>query len=642
MAKKLAKPGTGVARKAGAGNEIGAKRDNAKRLAQQKVQARTLARQQQLAERMASAVEQMAASLDQAGAASEQLGSNMESISSAAEQSSASAEESRAAIVQIQTAAKTANDNVQASVDKGTLLQETTRNTTTEIEALIAGVNSAAGANLKSADMIDELVQKSDEIGEIVGAVVRIADQTNLLALNAAIEAARAGEHGRGFAVVADEVRNLAETSEQSAKGISAVVDEIQSQVKEVVVDVKKAGKQASEEVENGKTITNGLASITEGFSEVATSLRELNDNSLSVTDGANEFLAGAEEISSGAEEAAGAAEQASKAVSEQNKAFAEMQAASTELGELSESLKNATDTQKSAEEVAAAAEELSANIEEATSAAQQIMTAIEQISKAASIQSERSEEGKVIGEKLAGATDGMRSSADNALAQINSINELLATNKSNIDAMISNIASAAEDSVKSSANIKVLEEKTNNIQKIVDQIVNVTLQTNMLAVNGSIEAARAGEFGRGFSVVASDIRTLANDSSQNAEKIKDMVRAMQAQIITVAGDIELVGSNAAMEVEKARTTSENLGNMEKDIKVIQGGISEIKDSITQTVAALEQTNTAVEQISEVAQTSLVAADQASKAAQEGQTGMENISEAIDEIASQADEMQNM
>ena len=91
--------------------------------------------------------------------------------------------------------------------------------------------------------MIGELERQSEEIGKIVHAVTRIADQTNLLALNAAIEAARAGEHGKGFAVVADEVRNLAEISEKSARGIQEVVNEIQNQVK-VVAARHGSGRQ--------------------------------------------------------------------------------------------------------------------------------------------------------------------------------------------------------------------------------------------------------------------------------------------------------------------------------------------------------------------------------------------------------------
>ena len=86
-----------------------------------------------------------------------------------------------------------------------------------------------------------------------------------------------------------------------------------------------------------------------------------------------------------------------------------------------------------------------------------------------------------------------------------------------------------------------------------------------MLAVNGSIEAARAGEFGRGFSVVAGDIRTLANDSSENAEKSQDMVRNMQKQINAVSRDLELAADVAAREVANSRKTTETLVVIERD-----------------------------------------------------------------------------
>ena len=120
---------------------------------------------------------------------------------------------------------------------------------------------------------------------------------------------------------------------------------------------------------------------------------------------------------------------------------------------------------------------------------------------------------------------------------------------------------SAAEASLKSAANIKSLEERTRLIDKIVDAIVNVTIQTNLLAVNGSIEAARAGEYGRGFAVVAADVRNLAGESSENADKIKDLVPQHPEQIVTVANDIEASGREAAAEVEEGPEDHRRLGS---------------------------------------------------------------------------------
>jgi len=219
---------------------------------------------------------------------------------------------------------------------------------------------------------------------------------------------------------------------------------------------------------------------------------------------------------------------------------------------------------------------------------------------------------------------------------KIESLKELFADN------LIKNIDKAAEASVKTEENVRVLQDKTNNIDKIIDQIVNVTLLTNMLAVSGFVEAARAGEYGRGFSVVAEDIRALANESSENADKIKEMVRQMQAQIVVVANDIEQAGKLAAQEVEKAKKSADNLNAIDTEIDVVQKGIQEINSGAQESLAALEQANKAVAEIAEAADVAAKAAEEAAGAAEQANKGLENISEAIEDIASQADEMQNM
>jgi len=646
MAKQLARPAAlktanGYADRVEVGEDLVQKREQAKRLAQEKTRARTMARQQSIAERLASAVEEMSSSLEQASAASEELGNTMQTIASTAEQVSAAGEESRTAIVQITKGAERAADRAKMSLEKGKSVQSLVRTTSSDIQALIQGVDDASKANIESTKLIKELEKNSEQIGEIVGAVVRIADQTNLLALNAAIEAARAGEHGRGFAVVADEVRNLAETSEQSARGIRNVVDEIQAQVQRVVDDIDSAGKIALEEMEKAQVITRDLEKTVVEMNEVVEATSVIDRNANDSRTGADEFMKGAEDIASSAEEQSSAAEEASKGVQEQNKAFSEMQTASESLAELTDALKNATDGKKSAEEVAAAGEQLSANIEEASTSARQIMTAIEQISKGAQNQAKAAERNRTLGERLQAAATGMAERAQASEAKLHSMRELISTNKINVDNLIANVGSAAGASLKSAENVKMLADKTNNISKIVDQIVNVTLLTNMLAVNGSIEAARAGEFGRGFSVVAGDIRALANDSSENAEKIKDMVRTMQAQIAVVAGDIEMAGKISAQGAENSKKSTTNLEIIESDMAEIQTGIQEINNGAQESLAALEQANKAVIEIANAAEEASKVAAEAGRAADEGSKGMQLISQAIEDIASQADEMQN-
>ncbi len=645
MTKTLAAPNEPVRGKVGSGSNEPKERDDgrlaARRQAEERARARTLARAQAVAEKLTVATSQVSSAVTQAGGAIDELEKTMQQIASGAEQASAAAEESRAAINQIDRSATVANERAETSIKNCKRLQDLIKTTTSEIEGLIAGVQTAAKANIDSAKMIQELERQSDEIGKIVNAVARIADQTNLLALNAAIEAARAGEHGKGFAVVADEVRNLAEISEKSARGIQDVVNEIQEQVRVVANDAEAAGKKGQEEVEKAKVINSDLSQIVDDFAKVMDGTQEILQNAEEANAGAAAYLKGAEEIASASEEASSAGNEALKAVQEQAKAFTEMGDAASMLNDQAETLKTSTNAQKSAEELAASAEELSANAEEVRAAATQIAAAIEQISKAAAQQGKSAQTSMELGEKLNAASKGMSDRARVGVERVNSIRELLERNCTNVENLIEEIGNAAESSISSARNVQELSDRTRAIDKIVDAIVMVTVQTNMLAVNGNVEAARAGEYGRGFSVVAGDIRSLSNESSENADRIKDMVRAIQLQIDKVAGDIELSGKTAAQEVERARISSSNLQSIGKDISILDENISEIEQGAQESLKALEEAAKASEQISSAAEQMNRASSEAAVASEEGSKAAQEIAQAVEDIASQADELQN-
>jgi methyl-accepting chemotaxis protein len=276
-------------------------------LTDEKTRARTVARAQAVAEKLSAATEEVSSAITEAIGAVEEMEKTMHSIAAAAEEASAAAEESRAAINQIEKASALANGRAEVSLRRVNESQALAKSTTLDIEALIKGVGETADANLESAKKISELERQSEEIGKIVHAVTRIADQTNLLALNAAIEAARAGEHGKGFAVVADEVRNLAEISEKSARGIQEVVNEIQNQVKVVAVDTEAAGKKGREEVEKAKVITQDLLRIATDFEEIQANCTEIQKNASEALEGAKVYLKGADEIAAAAEQTSSA-----------------------------------------------------------------------------------------------------------------------------------------------------------------------------------------------------------------------------------------------------------------------------------------------------------------------------------------------
>ena len=134
------------------------------------------------------------------------------------------------------------------------------------VQATMAVMNSIADRVKESAHTVENLGAQSDQIGEIVGTIEDIADQTNLLALNAAIEAARAGEQGRGFAVVADEVRALAERTTKATKEIGAMIKSIQHQTRGAVTSmgdgVKEVERGTAEAAKSGQALEEILEQI--------------------------------------------------------------------------------------------------------------------------------------------------------------------------------------------------------------------------------------------------------------------------------------------------------------------------------------------------------------------------------------------
>lgn len=608
----------------------------------QRKRARTLAKQQQAAERIAAATAQLSSGITEAASASEELRRASDLIASGAEESAGAAQESLQAFKQVTNAINRQLDNANLSQTKSEIVQQLVQRTSEDISRLISNVGVAAVRQEASVQQVVELEKQAANIGDIVKAVVRIADQTNLLALNAAIEAARAGKHGKGFAVVADEVRTLAETSEKSAKQIQDLVGQIQAEVKGIADGINQSASAISGEVEKGKSITQMLEQIRLDVTEVVKGIQDIAVGAQQSNDAANQALRGAEEIAAAAEQQSAAAEETAKTVNEQAQALAESEKAAQDLSDIADDLKNSTDVAKSAEDVASSAEELSSAVQELNRAAAQIMTAIEQIRRGAQTAAAATEESAAAVTQIKRGLEISLDRANTGAAKINNVSTLLARNKAAVDQLIGGIANSVTTTQASIRQVKDLEQVSRRIDKIVEAITTVSIQTNMLAVNGSIEAARAGEFGKGFVVVSTDIRNLARDSAENADRIKDLVKGVQDQIALVSADLDEIVKSAVAETEQARVSSNNLVSIETDIVDIQQGTTVILDAANEIAAAISQAQKGIEQISSASQEAERAATEAAGAAHQQSQGAEELAAAIEEIASLADELQSL
>lgn len=255
------------------------------------------------AAQVAEAANHLQATAEQLATGSEEVVAQASTVATASEEMAATSNEIANNCTMAAESSKRANDSAAAG--------------STVIEATVAGMARIAQRVKGTARSVESLGSRSDQIGAIVGTIEDIADQTNLLALNAAIEAARAGEQGRGFAVVADEVRALAERTTRATKEIGDMIKAIQQETKGAVAAMEEGVKEValgSEEAARSgsalQEILEQIGSVTVQVNQIATAAEEQTATTNQISSNILEINQVVLTSSRGAQEAATAASQ--------------------------------------------------------------------------------------------------------------------------------------------------------------------------------------------------------------------------------------------------------------------------------------------------------------------------------------------
>jgi len=288
-------------------------------------------------EQITAASEEFTASSEQSKETSEQISYSMQQIAGQSTDHATMTQTSLESINDSMTGLMTISSNTSNVADFSySMKMQADKGATSlnQVAQQMASIHNSVDIADKG---INNLALHAIKIDNITTLINQISDQTNLLALNAAIEAARAGEYGKGFSVVADEVKKLAEQSNESAKQIKEIIQSIQTETKETVQMISLVKENVSEGIELSQSTSKQFTEILGSIDQVSSQIQEIAATSEQISSGFHVISHSVEEIATGTNETSNSTEEIAAATEEQLASLEEISNAATSLAKLAE-----------------------------------------------------------------------------------------------------------------------------------------------------------------------------------------------------------------------------------------------------------------------------------------------------------------